>query len=57
MPTGVTPTTFGYLLSPDPGKVHPEEGTYLVVEEDSASTIAHSFKVTLQDLMDINGGR
>jgi hypothetical protein len=52
VPTGVTPTTVG--LS-DPGRVHQEEGTYLVVEGDSPSTIAHNFKVTLQDLMDING--
>lgn len=54
-PTGGTPTTVGYLSSPNPGKVHPEEGTYVVVDGDFPSTIAHNFNVTLQDLMNING--
>ena len=51
-PTTLTPTT---LPGGTPGAVHPEEGTYVIVAGDFPSTIANKFKVTLDDLIAING--
>ncbi len=51
-PTTLTPTT---LPGGTPGAVHPEEGTYVIVAGDFPSTIAGKFKVTLDDLIAING--
>ena len=56
VPTGLTPTTIsGPLVTPDPGRVHPEEGWYVVQPGDFPSTIAHNFKVRFEDLLAING--
>jgi LysM repeat protein len=53
-PTTLVPTTL-LGASPNPGQVHPEEGTYVIVAGDFPSTIANKFKVTLNDLIAING--
>src|SRR4029077_13283738 len=53
-----TPTTLVATTLPgvqNPGAVHPEEGTYVIVAGDFPSTIANRFKVTLNDLIAING--
>ena len=56
VPTGLTPTTIsGPLVTPDPGRVHPEAGSYVVQPGDFPSTIAHNFKVRFEDLLAING--
>ena len=52
-PTTLTPTTIAGVSNP--GVVHPEEGTYIIVAGDFPSTIANKFKVTLDDLIAING--
>ena len=51
-PTTLTPTT---LAGGNAGAVHPEEGTYIIIAGDFPSTIANKFKVTLNDLIAING--
>ena len=53
-PTTLPPTTIAGGGS-NPGAVHPEEGTYVIVAGDFPSTIANRFKVTLNDLIAING--
>ena len=55
VPTGPTPTTVGSIVTPDPGRFHPEEGSYILQPGDFPSTIAHNFKVSFQALLDING--
>jgi hypothetical protein len=52
-PTTLLPTTIAGVGNP--GAVHPEEGTYIIVAGDFPSTIANRFKVTLDDLIAING--
>jgi LysM repeat protein len=52
-PTTLVPTTIAGVQNP--GAVHPEEGTYVIVAGDFPSTIANRFKVTLNDLIAING--
>ena len=52
-PTTLLPTTIAG--AGNPGVVHPEEGTYVIVAGDFPSTIANKFKVTLDDLIAING--
>lgn len=53
-PTTTTTTTLPGAV-PTPGVVHPEEGTYVIVAGDFPSTIATKYKVTLDDLIAING--
>jgi LysM repeat protein len=53
-PTTLLPTTIAGAAG-NPGAVHPEEGTYVIVAGDFPSTIANKFKVTLNDLIAING--
>jgi LysM repeat protein len=53
-PTTLLPTTIAGAPG-TPGVVHPEEGTYVIVAGDFPSTIANKFKVTLNDLIAING--
>jgi LysM domain len=53
-PTSTTTTTLPGAV-PTPGVVHPEEGTYVIVAGDFPSTIATKYKVTLDDLIAING--
>ena len=53
-PTTLVPTTIAGAPG-TPGAVHPEEGTYIIVAGDFPSTIAGKFKVTLNDLIAING--
>jgi LysM repeat protein len=54
-----TPTTLVATTlpgqSPNPGLVHPEQGSYVIANGDLPSTIAHKFKVKFTDLMSING--
>src|SRR4029077_9442800 len=53
-----TPTTLVATTLPgvqNPGAVHPEEGTYVIVAGDFPSTIANRFKGTPHDLIPING--
>lgn len=52
-PTTLLPTAIAGVENP--GAVHPEEGTYVIVAGDFPSTIANRFKVTLNDLIAING--
>ena len=54
VPTAATSTTAGPIIVPDPGRFHPEEGAYVIAPGDQPSTIASKFKVTFQDLLDIN---
>ena len=44
-PTTLVPTTIAGAAG-NPGAVHPEEGTYVIVAGDFPSTIANKFKVT-----------
>ena len=53
-PTTLTPTTVLGAVGA-PGTVHPEEGSYVIAQNDFPSTIAAKFKVAFQDLLDING--
>jgi LysM repeat protein len=53
-----TPTTVTTTTQPgvsNPGKVHPEEGSYVIAAGDYPSTIAKKFKVVFADLLAING--
>jgi LysM repeat protein len=54
-----TPTTIAATTVPGavgaPGTVHPEEGSYVIAQNDFPSTIAAKYKVAFQDLLDING--
>jgi LysM repeat protein len=52
-PTTVTTTTVAGLTNP--GKVHPEEGSYVIAAGDYPSTIAKKYKVVFTDLLAING--
>ena len=53
-----TPTTLVATTlpgqSPNPGTVHPEQGSYVIANGDLPSTIARKFKVKFTDLMSIN---
>ena len=53
-PTTLVATTLAGQ-SPNPGTVHPEQGSYVIANGDLPSTIAHKFKVKFTDLMSING--
>ena len=53
-PTTTTTTTLPGAVG-TPGAVHPEESTYVIVAGDFPSTIAKRYKVTLNDLIAING--
>jgi LysM repeat protein len=53
-PTTLATTTLP-LGTPNPGTVHPEEGSYVVASGDLPSTIARNFKVKFVDLLNING--
>ncbi len=55
LPTPTTTTTTTLPGQPgNPGLVHPEEGSYVIVAGDLPSTIARKFKVKFTDLMSIN---
>ena len=53
-PTTLTATT---VLggTGNPGQLHPEEGSYVIATGDFAANIAVKYKVTLDDLIAING--
>ena len=53
-PTTLTPTTIQGGTG-NPGMVHPEEGTYIIATGDYPANIAVKYKVTLDDLIAING--
>ena len=55
VPAGATPTTIGSIVTPDPGTIHPEEGSYILQAGDFPSTIAAKFEVRFEDLLAING--
>lgn len=53
-PTTLVATTLAGQ-SPNPGLLHPEQGSYVIANGDLPSTIARKFKVKFTDLMSING--
>ena len=53
-PTTLVATTIAGQ-SPNPGLLHPEQGSYVIANGDLPSTIARKFKVKFTDLMSING--